>query len=133
MRSIFSRLGLPSLTSAAGVGTAGMCASGSAMLAGPLGTAVLGGSAWAVHLTAGLVLAPVSLLMLARSFARHRQPLGLLIAGTGLLLMVIHYLSHFHQGTHGDEPFMYTGAVLLIIGATVDWRAQRRFSKSATR
>lgn len=126
MRPVLSRLGLPSLASAAGVGSAGMCASAPAMLAGPLTTAVLGGSAWILHLTAGVIFAPLSLVLLIRSFARHRQPFGLLIAGIGILLMLVHYLSHFHQGTHGDEPFMYIGAVLLFVGALLDWRAQRR-------
>ncbi|MGQ0548497.1 MAG: MerC family mercury resistance protein [Armatimonadota bacterium] len=76
-------------------------------------------------------MAPASLVMLVRSFARHRRPLGVGIAGTGVLLMVVHYVSHIYDGTHGDEPLMYTGAVLLALGAFIDWRAGRAVRRSA--
>ncbi len=120
---------LAPLTSGMGVCAAGGCAAAPAILASPLVTAVLGGTVGAVHIVSGLLFAPLSLLFLVRSYRRHRRILGVLLASAGVFLMLTHYVSHFHRGTHGDEPFMYAGATLLLCGALFDLWAQRRFSR----
>ncbi|MGH2452861.1 MAG: MerC family mercury resistance protein [Candidatus Methylomirabilales bacterium] len=129
MRALVSRAGpaaLAPLTSGAGVFSAGGCAAAPAVLASPLATAVLGGTIGAVHIISGLIFAPLTVFILVRSYRRHRRILGVLLAGGGVFLMLTHYVSHFHRGIHGDEPFMYAGAVLLLVGALFDLWVQRR-------
>ncbi len=136
MRTSVKQAGAAALapfTSGVGVCAAGGCAAAPAILASPLVTAVLGGTVGVVHIVSGLVFAPASLLFLVRSFRRHRRILGVILAGAGVLLMLIHYTSHFHRGTYGDEPFIYAGAALLLSGALFDFWAQRRFSRTHRR
>ena len=130
IRSLPSRIGLPSFTSAAGA--AGCVCSVGPVVAGPLAAVGLGGLAAVLHGILVLVLAPLNLLLLGRGFSRHRDPKGLLVAGTGVLLIYMHFLGDdgfpavgLRLQTHVDS-LIYIGAALLIAGALLDWRAQRR-------
>ena len=126
IRSLPSRIGLPSLTSAAGA--AGCVCSVGGVITGPLAAVGLGGLAAVLHVMLLLVVAPLNLLLLGRSFSRHRDPKGLLVGGTGVLLIYMHFRGGGFAAIPGParDSFIYIGAALLIAGALLDWRAQRR-------
>ena len=124
MQKIPTRFGLPSLTSSGGVAGCA-CGFGSAA-AGPLAAIGLGGVALVLHGLLAVVVAPLNLILLARSFSRHHDPKGLLVAGSGALLIYVHFLVEQLQVGAYVQSFIYTGVALLIAGALLDWRARQR-------
>ena len=124
MLNIPTRLGLPPLTSSGGIAGCA-CGFGSAA-AGPLAAVGLGGVGLVLHLMLAVIVAPLNLILLARNFSRHHDPKGLLVAGTGALLIYVHFLvGGLYEEAH-VQSFIFTGVALLIAGAVLDWRAQRR-------
>lgn len=129
MRSLIARLGLPSFTSATtivGTCTAGGCAGVPVLLKWTILGTVLTPVAGIVHLGSIFLLPFLNVLLLVRSFRYHRDPTALIVAGCGVLLTQFHFLSHFHHGTHGDEPLLYVGLAVLFIASLLDLVSQRR-------
>ena len=100
----------------------------------PLGTAVISLGLGAdvitgVHLfsvATGLVV----LWVLFRHFRRHRDPLGIWVAGVGALGLAIHFALHALPGLEDGLPFTISdqaGTGLVLAGVLVDWRAMRRW------
>ena len=122
------RFGLPSLTSSGGV--AGCACGFGSTAAGPLAAVGLGGAGLVLHAMLAVVVAPLNLVLLARSFSRHHDPKALLVAGSGALLIYLHFLAGGLYAEAHVQPFIYTGVALLMAGALLDWRARRRIWSS---
>jgi len=116
-------------TRAAAVPTGVACA-GALQLAGPLAALGLTGLGTVLH---GLlaVVAPVNVLIIGFGFRRHRKPLAILLAGLGLLLLVVHGATHFAPTPETLSAWLGVG--LLIGAAALDWRALKMHqTKQAT-
>ncbi|MEX0630007.1 MAG: MerC family mercury resistance protein [Chloroflexota bacterium] len=122
-----SRTGLPSwtgFTKAATVPTGIACA-GALQLAGPL--AALGLTAVGAALHALLaVVAPLNVFVMWLGFRSHGRPLPLLLAGLGLLALIVHAATHLQPVP--DTWSAWVGVGLLIAAGALDWRALRRAS-----
>jgi RNA polymerase sigma-70 factor (ECF subfamily) len=102
----------------------------------PLGTAVIG-LGLGVDATTGLhyfsvATGPLILWVLARHFRRHRDPLGLGIAGVGALGLAVHLALHALPGLEEGLGFTVSdqaGTALLLAGVLVDWVAVRRWMR----
>jgi RNA polymerase sigma-70 factor, ECF subfamily len=100
----------------------------------PLGTAVIGLGLSADAITGlhlfSVATGPVMLWVLFRHFRRHRDPLGIWIAGVGALALSIHFALHALPGLEDGLPFRISdqaGTGLVLAGALVDWSAMRRW------
>lgn len=140
MRSILSRVGLGTgaglATKAATVPSCAVCAA-YPMLAGPLTAAGLFGVGVVLH-NLLVVLAPLNLVFLATTYRLHRRPWGLATAGIGVAFILAHLAFHVIPQRHPimrvlhpyeyqvGMAFIWIGMVLLVVGAVLDWRAQRR-------
>lgn len=73
---------------------------------------------------------PLILWVLVRHFRRHRDPLGLWIAGIGALGLAVHLALHALPGLEDGLGFTVSdqaGTGLLLAGVLVDWVATRRW------
>jgi len=68
------------------------------------------------------VIAPLNLLLLWLNFRRHHHPLGLLVAGPGVVFIVMVVTSHWLDAIPHD--LIWPGLVLVAVGVLIDWRAQ---------
>jgi hypothetical protein len=100
----------------------------------PLGTALIATGLGVDALTGlhyfSVATGPLILWILARHFRRHRDPLGLWIAGVGAAGLVVHLLLHALPGLEEGLPFQLSdqaGTGLLLAGALIDWVAVRRW------
>lgn len=138
IRSIVARFGwgAAGLTKAATVPSCAVCAA-YPVLAGPLTAAGMVGAAVVLH-NLLVVLAPLNLLFLGASYRRHRRPEALWLAGTGVVLIMLHLVMHVIPWSHPimrvlsphefqvGMALIWAGLVLLLLGAIADRRAQGR-------
>lgn len=73
-----------------------------------------------------LVLAPLNLVFLWFNFQRHYNPAAILVAGVGVLFVLVGLGGHFSQFSYHDA-FIYPGLALMLGGLLLDWLAQRLF------
>ena len=100
----------------------------------PLGTALIATGLGVDAITGihyfSVATGPLILWILIRHFRRHRDPLGLWIAGVGAVGLVAHLVLHALPGLEEGTPFTISdqaGTALLLAGALVDWVAVRRW------
>ncbi len=138
MRGPLRRFGLvsaaaaPTLTRAATVPSCAVCA-GWSVLGAPLASIGLMGTAIVLHELL-VILAPLNLVLLWRTFRQHRQPQGLVVASVGVLFILMHLTSHVVPRGYPilwvlralSMPLIWVGTTLLVAGALLDWRVQRR-------
>jgi adenylate cyclase len=95
------------------------------LVLGPLAALGLVGAAGSLHILLP-VLAPLNLWLLWDSFRQHRKAGGLVLAVLSMPFIVAHMLGHYVF--RGNEDLLlgliWAGAVFLIAGILVDWRAQ---------
>ena len=123
MRKLLARFGLasaPGVTTGLTVPAAGVCAA-YPVFGAPLVAVGLGGLGIALHLALWLI-APLNLVLLWLNFRRHRNPLGLLVAGPGAVFIVMVLTSHWLDAIPHD--LIWPGLVLVAVGVLIDWRAQ---------
>jgi RNA polymerase sigma-70 factor (ECF subfamily) len=128
---LLAALGIAPLTGLSWAALAPICL---ACTVYPLGTAIialgLGADATLGLHYFSVATGPLILWILARHFRRHRDPLGLWIAGIGALGLVVHLVLHALPGLEEGIPFTISdqaGTALLLAGALVDWVAVRRW------
>ncbi len=98
-----------------------MCALPTRSCGAPLVGVGLGGLGIGLHM-ALWVIAPLNLLLLWLNFRRHHHPLGLLVAGPGVVFIVMVVTSHWLDAIPHD--LIWPGLVLVAVGVLIDWRAQ---------
>ena len=128
MRNSLARIGLgtgPALT-----GPACLVCGAAPVLLPPLTSAGLLGAAVALHYLLW-ALAPLNLVPLWLGFRHHRNPSALLLAGLGVLLVLVALLVHGPYRLLPDElhELIWIGVLLLLAGAIVEWNVRRAYVK----
>jgi len=100
----------------------GIACAGALQLAGPLAAIGLTAVGAALHALLAVV-APLNLAVMWLGFRRHGRALPLVLAGLGLLALVVHGATHLQPVP--DTLSAWVGVGLLIAGGVLDWRALR--------
>ena len=125
IRKLPARFGLasaPGVTTGLTVPAAGVCAA-YPVFGAPLVAVGLGGLAIALHM-ALWVIAPLNLVLLWLNFRGHRKPLGLLVAGSGVVFILMAVTSHWLGAVPHD--LIWPGLALVAVGVLIDLGAQRQ-------
>ena len=121
MSNPLKRLGFVSASSMT-VPCAGVCAA-YPVFGAPLAAVGLGAVGIALHGALWFV-APLNMVFLWTHYRRHRDPTAMLVAGPGVLLILMALVAHFLQAI--PHNLIWSGLALLGAGALIDWRAQKR-------